>query len=481
MNNDFYRNISWMGLSTSSKVIMQLMFMGIMARYIGPHEYGIFAISLAVISFAQILSEAGLGAAIIQKDNLQKQDISTAHYSSIFLGYLCFFGLYSISNYIGLYYESKTLPDVIKILGLIFIVKSVAVVSEAILSKNMEFKYIAKRDMLSFILSYIIVGLPLAYLSFGVWALVLTMLTQEIIKSILVIKKAKIKTSLSDFKYYNLKQLLHYTSGITISGVFNKIATNIDSIIIGKFLGQQILGHYSRAYQLMAYPANMFGTVVSKVFFPTLAKIQKDRKELAKSHFIVLSQISLIFLPASFSLYFFSGDIVHILLGEKWIQSIPIFEILSFGIYFRVAYKINGVIARATGHVYKLVFAQFIYAAAISLSCIYGYEYGINAVASLIVLSLILQFLVKSYIGIKITGMSICKFLSAHIPAILCTCINSLILTLVINSADNLLTRVLFGILVYLTSLSIIIFLFRSRPEFDFFINVYKKVMFNAN
>ena len=136
MDKEFYKNISWMGLATISKVLMQLVFMGIMARFVSPEEYGLFAISLAVISFGQILSDAGLGAAIIQKESLKKEDISTAHFSSLILGLLCFISLYCFSDYISSVYEyEQILADVLKALSFIFIIKSVAVVAEALLCK----------------------------------------------------------------------------------------------------------------------------------------------------------------------------------------------------------------------------------------------------------------------------------------------------------------------------------------------------------
>lgn len=476
MNNSFYKNMSWMGLSTILRVVLQIIFMAIMARYISPSEYGIFAIVLAIISFGQLISDAGIGSALIQRKRIGNKEISTAFFVSLILGSICFFLLFLSASCITNYYELQQLEPVIQVLSSIFFIKSIAVVSEALLLKNMNFKYIAKRDITSYIVGYLLCGLPFAVLGFGVWALVFTMLTQEIVRTIFVIIGAKQKFKISDFSFTVLKSFLYYTSGITISGIFNKIATNLDSIMIGKILGVEVLGNYSRAYQLMAYPANMFGVIVSKVFFPALADVKDDKKKLKKAFYTVISQMSLLLIPASVLLYTISSELVILILGSKWEDAIPIFEILSIGIYFRVGYKINGVIARAAGHVYKLVFVQFIYACLIAASCYFGSQYSITTVAQCIVITLLIQFSMKTIIGIYITKLKLNDFFMAYVPGFVATLIY-IIFYLVLNHMPfyGSIINVAMSSFFYFLSIILTIYVFRKKDEMKVFLSLMNK------
>tara|TARA_Y100000588_G_C14233814_1_gene916382 strand:- start:589 stop:2049 length:1461 start_codon:yes stop_codon:yes gene_type:complete len=407
------RGIFWMSSGTLIKVFLQLFFMALLARLLSTSDYGIFAIVLLLVSLAQILTESGVGAALIQTDHVSKSKESSVFYFNLMVGIVLSFILYFFSFEISVYFDEKELASILPFVSVIFILKSLCVVPESLLIRDMKFKQLAMRSTLSYVISYGFVALPLAYNDFGVWSLVYAQVFLELINTIFLLLLKKHDRNLKNFRFVELKKIFRFSSGVLITGIVNKFAVNLDTLLVGKLLGMSVLGNYNRAYQLMAYPANMMGGVFSSVLFPALSSV-KCKDELRKRHYQFVVILSFILMPLSLLLFFTSENIVMILLGAGWENVTLVLEILSFAIYFRIGYKVNGVIARARGHVYKLAFCQVMYVCYVFAGCTLGANYGLTGIAFGMLLSLLAQFITKTILGCYISELNFSEFLKAH-------------------------------------------------------------------
>ncbi|CAH6918201.1 conserved membrane hypothetical protein [Vibrio chagasii] len=405
--------VFWMSSGTLIKVFLQLFFMALLARLLSTTDYGIFAIVLLLVSLAQILTESGVGAALIQTEHVTKNKESSVFFFNLMVGFLLSFTLYCFSSEISVYFDEKELISILPFVSVIFILKSLCVVPEALLIRDMKFKQLAMRSTLSYVIAYGCVALPLAYNDFGVWSLVYAQVFLELVNAIFLLLLKKHSRSLKRFRFSELKKIFRFSSGVLITGIVNKFAVNLDTLLVGKLLGMSVLGNYNRAYQLMAYPANMMGGVFSSVLFPALSAV-KCQEELKKRHYQFVVILSFILMPLSLLLFFISKNIVMILLGTGWENVTRVLEILSFAIYFRIGYKVNGVIARARGHVYKLAFCQVMYVCYVFVGCTLGANYGLTGIAFGMLLSLLAQFITKTILGCSISKLSAYEFLKAH-------------------------------------------------------------------
>lgn len=434
----------WMSFSTIIKIILQFIFIAILARLIGPEAYGIQAISMLVISSFQAISDGGIGKAIIQSQNIKNYHLSTLFYFSLFFSIIiCFFVNY-ISFFVSIFFNVVELEQVIPILSFVFVLRGLSVVAESIAIKEMNFKPLAIRNLLSYVIANLLVGIPLAFYGFGIWSLVLIVLTHEALRTLFILSMVSHPKSIFDFQINGLKEVFKFGSGITLASIFNKIAVNGDTLIIGKFVGVYVVGLYSRAYKFVGMPANLFSNVISTTIFPALSSIQKEDERIQAIHFKLVSIISTIFLPISIFISIRSDLIVKIIFGNNWIDVTPILQILALGLYFRIGYKINSEIVKAKGMVFNNAFIQLIYAILVVTGCYVGQFYGINGISFGILSALIINFINMTYIGIKASKIKPSRIFHAHFNGILISFTIYFVLSLIDNFTFYINSSILF-------------------------------------
>jgi PST family polysaccharide transporter len=141
------------------------------------------------------------------------------------------------------------------------------------------------------------------------------------------------------------------------------------------------LGIYSRAYQLLAQPANLIGNVADKVLFPSMSRIQDEQERLARAYVVVNSLVAVLAVPLSVLLFVLAPEVVDILLGSNWSAVTLPLQVFAVVLLPRTAYKISGSLTRATGAVFGGAWRQWLYAAEVVAGCWVGAHWGITGVA----------------------------------------------------------------------------------------------------
>ncbi len=403
----------WSYLNTITKIILQLIVVSILAHLLLPKDFGLLSISFIFVNLADMISQLGISPALIQKKELTGEHIRVGFtlivlFSAVFASLLFVF-----APFIALFFKTAEVVPVLRCISLIYIIRSLGVVSRALLQRKMMFKEIMIIDVSAYIFGYGFIGIVLAFLGYGVWALVFASLFQSSI-SVLFCYFFSRHSLIPLFGKQEISELLNFGGGYTILSVFNYIARNGDNFIVGKFLGAKMLGIYSRAYALMTMPATYFASVLDKVLFPAMSKIQDENLRLRK---IILSGIELnafISLIVSVYIFFLSSDIIIILLGRQWLEAVPVLKIMSLGVLFRSGYKINDSLIRAKGAVYGGALRHGVYAFLIITGAYIGSFYGISYVAIGVVFALFVHYFFISHLGLKLTNTSWKDFFKSH-------------------------------------------------------------------
>ena len=154
-----------------------------------------------------------------------------------------------------------------------FPLSGIAVVSGSLLQRELKFRWLAQREVASYVIGYGVVGIALASAGWGVWALVWGNLAQAAVNTVLLLLGRPPSFSLWPDRRA-LAELTYFSGGFTIGRIANYLATQGDNLVTGRWLGAAALGVYGRAYQLMAVPSMLFGDVLDNVLFPSLARLQ---------------------------------------------------------------------------------------------------------------------------------------------------------------------------------------------------------------
>jgi O-antigen/teichoic acid export membrane protein len=411
--------------------IIQIILTIMLARLLTPSDYGIVGMALVIISFVNITSTLGVGPAIIQKHELSEDHISTAFSLTLLVNVFFTIGLYNSSHLFASFFNTAELEFVLKGLSFTCIIYATSIIAESLLLRKLEFKKIVFINAISNLL-YAITSVSLAYLDYGYLSLVIAYMIQSMIRSILMLIYSQHLKRIR-INFIALKELTYYGGGHSLSKFFNQMAIQGDNFIIGRFLGSDALGIYSRVYQLLVFPANVFGKVLDSVLFPAMSKVQDNTIKLTMAYMAGTRFISTIVFPFSIVVCMISTEIVNILFGANWTDLITPLQILSMGMVFRTSYKIGDSISKAKGAVYQRAWRQFIYFSCVILGSIIGQNWGVSGVCYGVLCAISINYLLMAQLSLNLLQSSWKKFILTQSPSVVIAIIIFFETTLVVN------------------------------------------------
>jgi len=323
--------VSWGAFSTIAVTGFQLVFMAVMARLLDPANFGLVAIANVSLRFFSYFAQLGTAPAIIQKPKLEEGDIAAALTVSLGISSL-FFGLALITAPLfESFFQMPGLSAIIRVLSINFVIGGFSVVSVGLLRKNAAFRALAIIDVVSYVIGYGLVGLSAAYYDMEVWALVAAFMTQTTLTALL--SYAVIRHPLS--LLHSAAQRRHFFSyggRYSVIGFIEFLTSNLDALVIGKLLGAASAGHYNRALLLANLPVQQPANILTKVLFPIMSSIgEQHGKQIISLQLSALLVGSYAFAVGA-GIFVAAPDIIKVLLGNKWLDSIPILEMLSWSV-----------------------------------------------------------------------------------------------------------------------------------------------------
>jgi lipopolysaccharide exporter len=318
----------WTSISTVSLVLMQVIQLVVLTRLLDSSAFGLMGMVLVIIGFAEAFMDMGISNAIIYRQDLTRERLSSLYWLNIFVGIILFGVIWLSIPLIVLLFDEPKLSELMPWVAFIFLITPIGQQFQALLQKELKFNLIAKIEILSSVISTTI-AIFTACLGFGVFSLVWGQLANSTIKAILF---SMLGWHLCRPRlYFNLSNLEGFLSfGLYQMGerVINYFNTRVDQIIIGRFLGANILGLYTLAFNIINLPSSKINPIINKVTFPLFSKMQTQHERLKFNYFKVLSLISLINFPIFFGLFVTAPVLIPTIFGEKWDSSVILVQIL---------------------------------------------------------------------------------------------------------------------------------------------------------
>lgn len=319
-------SILWALLEQGSSKIVALVVQIVLARLIAPEIFGTLAILLVFIDLANVISQSGLGSALIQEDNADAESFSTAVWISMGIALLVYGLLFFSAPAISAFY-SMDLTACLRALSLVVFGNAYNSVQRAYFQKNMDFKALFIANVWAVILSGAM-GITAAVLGCGLWALVLQVLCQ----SYVMVVALQIQLRWFPKPHFNItkaRSLLSYGLRISGTGILNVFYTGISELILGKTCSQSDLGYYSQGRKWLNAGMGVIGTAVQNVLFPLFAKCKQDKELLIRSFDKAISVGTFVVAPLALLCAVCAEPLIAIILGEAWLPSVPIFQLTA--------------------------------------------------------------------------------------------------------------------------------------------------------
>lgn len=321
-------SIGWSALNKIIRQLSQFAFLVVLARLLSPSEFGALTMVVVFTGLAELLKSLGLGGAIIHRQDISDIHLNTAFWANVMVGSLLFFVFIGIAGIISKFYGYPELKGYMYAVALIFLINSLNVVQESLLMKHLKFKKIFFIDIFSLFPAGFL-AIVAAYYGLGTWSLII----QTFVFIIISVTCMWISSDWHpkfQFSWRVFKELWSFGGGLMGYQIVNYGTRNSDNLIIGKVLGSDSLGIYSRTYQLMLLPINLLNLVVTRVMFPVLVKFQNDRVRFREIYLQSTSLIALVIFPLAFIILLFPNEIVMLIYGAKWMAMAPILQIFAF-------------------------------------------------------------------------------------------------------------------------------------------------------
>jgi len=409
------RGLIWAAGEALGRAVLQFAVLAVLARLLTPADYGVVGAALVIVGVSTIFAQLGVGPAVVQRENLRPEHLDAAFWASLILGIFTGGVIALTAPWMAEFFRIPALAPALRALSLVFPLTGISVVSESLLQRDLHFDRLARAEVLSYGLGYGGVGIALAWIGWGWWALVCAQAAQTVVRTALLFRAQHWRPRLA-FDRSALRDLREFSTGLTAARLANYVAVSGDNLVVGRCLGDVALGLYGRAYALMGQPANLIGNVLEKVLFPAMSRVQNDNARLAEVYRDGVGVLATLTLPASAAIYLLAPEIVTLLLGPRWGEAVPILQIFAIGLLARTSMKMSNSLIRAKGAVFQMATCQFLYATAVVGFAIAGQRGGLEGTALGVLAAIVGCYLLAAGMSLRLVGATWAQFVQRHLP-----------------------------------------------------------------
>ena len=388
----------------------------VLARLLTPDDYGCLGLLLIFIAISNALIYGGFISALIQKKNADETDFSTVFYWNLVVSILLYTVLFFAAPAIARYYKIDLLCNVLRVFGVVLIINGLTAVQTTLLRKNLNFRKLAIIGVTSTLIS-IIVAIVLAYMGFGVWALVFQNVTNSIINSILLWFTSNWRPKLI-FSTKSFKGLFGYGCFLLLSDLMNSLCDNIQGLIIGKRFSSSTMGYYTQAKRMEDVPSSSITQLVAQVTFPIYAKVQDDKERLYRAVKNTLALMNYINIPLMVMFIVVARPLFIVLFSDTWIDSIPYFRILCVAGFVNCLQSVNYQVVSASGRSKALFVWNFVKRGSGLVLMLLGALIGVEGILWGMVISFYIIFVINAKLAYKSTSYSMFEQIKDSMPAL---------------------------------------------------------------
>ncbi len=318
--------LAWTYAERICAQLVSLIISIILARLLTPADYGIVSLVLVFITLANVVVTDGFGNALIQNKEADDDDFSSMLFFSSGCGVLLYFVLFFSAPYIADYYGLDELTPVIRVFSLKIPIASVNSIQNAFVSKVMEFKKFFYATLSGSVISGVI-GILMACLGFGVWALVVQYLTGSVIQTVCLALTIKWKPRLF-FDWPRVRGMLGFSYRVLLVSLMMALYSNIRNLVIGKKFSVEDLSYCTKGQQFPSLISVNINTSITKVLFPVLSEVQDDLTRLKSMTRRAIKVGTFLLSPLLMGMAACGPSLVSVLLTDKWLPCVPYLRIM---------------------------------------------------------------------------------------------------------------------------------------------------------
>ncbi len=329
----------WTLMEKLSTQAVQFVVGMILARLLTPNDYGTVSLTAIFFAIANVLVDGGFGNALIQKKDADDLDFNSVFYLNLFMSVLVYMILFFAAPWISVFYKTPELTAIVRVSAICFLFNAVNAIQNAELTKKMLF-HLSFRVSLITCFTSAVCGITLAFMGFGVWALVwsslITGLVGVVSRWFIIAWRPKMV-----FSFQRLKPLFSYGWKMAVSGLLDRIFVNLNGLLIGKFYTRSDLAYVNKGQSLPSLAMNEVDATLGRVSFPALVLLQDDKAKLRDAMRRMIQCSTFLVFPLMVGVASCSYSLIRLLYGEQWIPAVPYMMLACFSFALYPFHTIN--------------------------------------------------------------------------------------------------------------------------------------------
>lgn len=424
----------------------------VLARLLDPDVYGTVALVTVFTTIMQVFVDSGMGNALIQKKEADDLDFSSVFFFNIAVCSLLYLIMFIAAPFIAAFYKMPELTSVIRVLSLILIISGVKNVQQAYVSRNMQFKKFFF-STIGGTIGAAVVGIIMAYMGFGVWALVAQMLFNAAVDTIILWITVKWRPKMM-FSFQRLKSLFSFGWKLLASSLLDTVYNDLRQLIIGKIYSKNDLAFYNQGKKFPHLIVTNINTSIDSVLLPTMSKAQDDKNAVRSMTRRAIKTSTYIMMPVMIGLAVCAEPLISLILTDKWLPCVLFLRVfcITYAFYPIHTANLNAIKAMGRSDLFlKLEILKKI----IGLTAILITMWiSVEAMAYSLLVTTLLNQIINSWPNKKLLGYSYLEQVRDMLPQIGLSVLMGVVIYLVqlagFSSIFTLCIQIPLGIIIYI-------------------------------
>ncbi|MDX6490223.1 MAG: hypothetical protein QOD43_468 [Gaiellaceae bacterium] len=357
----------------------------LLAHLLTPGQFGLAGMALVFTGFAGVFTDLALGPALVQRAQIREEDRSTAFWTSVGAGVLLTAIAVALAPSVARFFSMPAVTPLFTASAAIFLLSSLSVTQSALLTREMNFRSLEIRGMVS-ALAGAAAAVPLALAGAGAWTIVGQTLFAGSI-SVLLLWRLSAWRPRFMYSLESLRTLGSFGSKTLLSQFLGYLSLNMDNVLVGRYLGSSALGVYAVAYNVMFLPVGRISQPIQQVLFAAFAKLQHEPARLSAAWMRGNQLVSATNVPAFLGMAVIAPDFVPVVLGHKWHAAVPVLQLLSLAGVAQSFQTLNWSTVQAMGRAGVMLRVRLFSAPLTLAAFAVGLHWGVVGVAGLYALA----------------------------------------------------------------------------------------------
>ena len=467
-------NLIWRFMERCGSQLISFVVSVVLARLLAPELYGSIALVTVITSILQVFVDSGMANVLIQKKDTDDLDYSSVFYFNLVFCLVLYLGLFLAAPFIARVYEDSSLVPVIRVLGLTLVVSGVKNVQQAYVSKTMQFRRFFFATLGGTLFSAV-VGISMAYMGYGIWALVMQQLLNAAVNTAILWLTVGWKPRLA-FSFTRLAGLISYGWKLLVSALLDTVYNKLYQLVVGIVYSSADLAYYNKADQLPVLVVENINSSIDSVLLPVLSAEQDKRLVVREMTRRAIKMSTYVMMPMMAGLAACAEPLVRLLLTEKWLPCVPYMQIFCVCYAFYPLHTANLNAIKAMGRSDMFLYLELVKKAVGILALVITMYMGVFYMALSRIFTGVLSQLINAFPNKKLLDYPYLEQLKDMAPSILLSALMAagvyLLTFLGLNDFATLALQLACGVALYV-ALSL---LFRI-DSFSYILSVIKNIL----